>query len=291
MKRFLLILFIFNSAAIAMDRGAAFELVEKQAADRLGEEIVDVIHLAIGQMLTHGPLNQFPQNLLNRIKSLLAQGPNLNIVAGEMTPLILAAKIDQLPLVKLFIENGADVNGQNEKQRNALIAICDRGFTSKAIIKYLIEEGIDVNAQDNEGKTALMYAAQKANVEAVDLLLEGMKVKTSPSLSKLEKSKTYFQLLPADVIGMADAYVKTVANPNLVSDEGKSALDYANDGYSQLTKLPESNNVLQRMSRIREAKDYSTIRNLLIPVTYPAKFQRRAQQQSQKSWWQRWKRQ
>jgi len=142
---------------------------------------------------------------VNTIKTLLGAGadPNAKVLsfhAGELTPLtitinsrheqrfevakiLLEAKaevnfkgrfamsplmhaLEDLEMVKLLIEHGADVNQKNFRGATALMA--SAVGRDPSVVKYLIEKGADVNARDIDGTTALMGAEYERQQRMVD---------------------------------------------------------------------------------------------------------------------------
>jgi ankyrin len=84
----------------------------------------------------------------------------------DLTPLCLAAKYGQEALVRLLVENGADI------VRNTT-ALHQAAFSGhEEIVRLLIKKGADVALKDEEGLTALHSAAFKARVATVRVLLE-----------------------------------------------------------------------------------------------------------------------
>lgn len=77
-----------------------------------------------------------------------------------------------LDMLKLLIENGANVNQKDFAGQTALhkAALTPRGETLE-LMKYLIAKGADVNAQDLEGNTPLFIAFAIKNSDAVNLLI------------------------------------------------------------------------------------------------------------------------
>ncbi len=88
------------------------------------------------------------------------QGENENI------NFILAARYGQYSVV----EQGADINQQDELGNTALIAASATENTN--IIKLLVERGADIHAVTNDGTSALMNAAASERLENVKILLE-----------------------------------------------------------------------------------------------------------------------
>lgn len=74
--------------------------------------------------------------------------------------------------VRILVENGADVEYQNDEIDNttAIIWACWGG--EEEIVKYLIEKGANINYKDKNGNTALMHAANHYNLEAFETLLK-----------------------------------------------------------------------------------------------------------------------
>ena len=59
-------------------------------------------------------------------------------------------------MVKLLIENGADVDQTCNGGITALLIASSHGYFD--IVKYLIEKGADLNHKDDQNLTALMHA-------------------------------------------------------------------------------------------------------------------------------------
>ena len=96
---------------------------------------------------------------LKKIKSMLNKEINIKTLIKSVdkennTALILASKFGYNEIVKILIENGADVNFRNNDNSTALIEASSFYYE---VVKLLIENGADINAKDNEGKTALDY--------------------------------------------------------------------------------------------------------------------------------------
>ena len=78
---------------------------------------------------------------------------------------------DSIAILKLLIDNGADINVRNRYDKTPLhYAVEDNCFFRD--IKYLIERGANVDAQDYEGKTPLHIAANLCDARSVQILLD-----------------------------------------------------------------------------------------------------------------------
>ncbi|XP_066552388.1 ankyrin repeat domain-containing protein 34C [Amia ocellicauda] len=95
---------------------------------------------------------------------------------SDGSPLIQAAQLGRLRLVRLLVEGGAQVNERNQRGETALAAACrgTRPLPERLkLLRFLLEHAADPNAQDKAGRTALMYACmEKAGPEVSALLLE-----------------------------------------------------------------------------------------------------------------------
>lgn len=90
--------------------------------------------------------------------------------ANGDTPLIIASREANLPIVKLLIEAGADKNKRNNDFTNSLWAAC---FSDNVeLIEFLADSGIDINNQNVNGATCLIYAASAKKEGVVKILLQ-----------------------------------------------------------------------------------------------------------------------
>ncbi|XP_043112851.1 LOW QUALITY PROTEIN: ankyrin repeat domain-containing protein 34B [Puntigrus tetrazona] len=83
------------------------------------------------------------------------------------SPLISAAQLGKLRLVRLLVEGGAQVNERNQRGETPLLAACralrgdQSGSSALRVIRYLLQNQADPNLQDKAGRTALMYACME----------------------------------------------------------------------------------------------------------------------------------
>ncbi|MCB1141682.1 MAG: ankyrin repeat domain-containing protein [Leptospiraceae bacterium] len=88
------------------------------------------------------------------------------------TSLMIASSDNNLTVVKLLVEAGADINRKNkENGRTALMYASVNGHYD--VVKYLIEQESNlINAKDKEGKTALIHAVMGGRMNVIKLLIE-----------------------------------------------------------------------------------------------------------------------
>ena len=114
---------------------------------------------------------------LKKIKSMLNKEVNIKTLINAVdkennTALILASKFGYHEIVKILIENGADIDARNNENSTALIEASSFYYE---VVKLLIENGADINAKDNEGTTPLMNASTEddyINYEICKTLIE-----------------------------------------------------------------------------------------------------------------------
>ena len=84
------------------------------------------------------------------IDFLIKKGANVNFIGEELIPpLYYAINMQRYDIVKLLIDNGADINAKNYKSMSPLTAalFCNSSYE---IIELLINNGADINVDDKE---------------------------------------------------------------------------------------------------------------------------------------------
>jgi ankyrin repeat protein len=74
------------------------------------------------------------------------------------------------PLTRLFLEEGAEVNGAAENEVTALYRAAELGHHK--VVRLLLDKGADTEAKDKFKRTVLFLAAAKGHIATVRLLLE-----------------------------------------------------------------------------------------------------------------------
>jgi ankyrin repeat protein len=126
------------------------------------------------------------------------EGDRLVDITKHLTPLYYAIKLNQLEMVKMFGENGCDLNGLTTYSYSETIddlksdyakkyghdfkkitrtkftypVISAAEFGNTDIFNFLIGRGVNVNVKSSEGKSTLMASASANNIEITNRLLQ-----------------------------------------------------------------------------------------------------------------------
>ena len=109
---------------------------------------------------------------LTGVRSALENGANINVQnnRGATALMYAAGRSGNLEIVRYLVERGADLNlRNNDGGWTALHIAFDWNRT--AIARYLIDSGINVNARGSNGKSALNMAYEKGEMELYDYLI------------------------------------------------------------------------------------------------------------------------
>lgn len=109
------------------------------------------------------------KNQINVVEFLLDKS-DINYAMGGYTLLHEAAENGYLELVKVLLENKANINAKNERNWTPLHAAAYNGYLE--IVKVFVQNGADVNGKVINGCTALYYAVENGNENIVDLLVK-----------------------------------------------------------------------------------------------------------------------
>jgi len=101
--------------------------------------------------------NACQEGNINEVKRLVEQGTNINKQNDNgVTPLLIACQNGHETIAKYLVEHGADMDKEDINGVTPLFVACKNGY--EAIVKYLVENGVDINKGDNFGVTPLNIA-------------------------------------------------------------------------------------------------------------------------------------
>lgn len=215
--------------------------------------------------------------------------PNIGCVLHE------ACKNQNLKIVKLLVENGADVNLIDNNGQTALFNAINAKNANKEIIRYLIGNGADIHKEDNNGISPLSFA-ESSKVSLVKILKEHVEIKLSENqdsnivanyqnlLDKMVSQNKVINNLKDDVKS-----IKEKTNNNQILDDYKIQIDtfqktilsLSNEIIELQNKLLKKeedvkeliNNFTSKINsleeKIKKQKVVKTITPLLIPVEKP----------------------
>ena len=179
---------------------------------------------------------------LTAVKNQLKNNIDLNIKdANSETGIIIATDRNDIAMVNLFLEHGADVNIASNKIDNTPIMIASvKGYTD--IVELLIEKSNpDMTILNGYGGTALIPACERGHVDVVKLLLEKTNVKVD-HINKLG----WTAMLEAIVLSNGGKSQQEIvrlllakgANKNIADKNGITPLEHAKKkGFKELVDI------------------------------------------------------
>ncbi len=106
------------------------------------------------------------------IRLLLEHNANVNEKCGFYDPPLISATVilNELDIIKIILDKGADVNVTDEKGNTALCKTAANGNYDK--VQLLLDSGADLQHQNPQGRSALLEAVAGGNYKIASLLIE-----------------------------------------------------------------------------------------------------------------------
>jgi ankyrin repeat protein len=167
---------------------------------------------------------------LEGVRELLASHivPDIEVNDSRgWTALIHATGNNHADMLKLLIDNGADVNAKDKDGRTALLTAATWNYIN--IAKMLIDNGANINAKDKDGKTALMLAAIINNKDMVKMLIDrgadiNAKSNTDWTARDCYRNKDEFDNIVAEYIAKIRSIIQE--QDQLIPDLGNIITEY-----------------------------------------------------------------
>lgn len=163
-----------------------------------------------------------------------------NVGRLKVTPLMHAVQKGNMGIVKLLIEEGADINAQIDSGPTPLILAAQMGKTD--IAKYLIEKGAMLGLSDKQEKNAIMWAAQSNQAEMVKALMEKGANPLNPDMEGMTPLKYAVRNKASDSVEALLKGIRKSHGTKLMAQEREMALIYAcKQGNTEMVKFLVSN--------------------------------------------------
>jgi ankyrin repeat protein len=102
------------------------------------------------------------------VKYLIEMGANVNAIQDDFTPLISACEGDNIEIIKMLLDAGADISHRDSFDNDAFWKAIFNENTE--VIELLIEKGANPNSTSKNGKTYLERAVAVEKEDALKIL-------------------------------------------------------------------------------------------------------------------------
>jgi len=176
-------------------------------------------------------------NDIIQVKQFIGAGVDLNKkdYDGDLA-LILAAQNNNLEMIKILLENGADINGRSKYNRTALMEVKNLDIT-----EFLLNKGADIELKDGGGDNVFLLTSHLCLIDKALILLENNATIDSRNyLSQTALLKVFYNPIINEEKKLA--YIKMLidnkANINIRGNDFKTAYVLSNErGYETISNL------------------------------------------------------
>lgn len=113
------------------------------------------------------------KNDASTVRKTIVDGVDVNIANHQgMTPLMLAAEMNNFLCIDALLENGALIDSQDNQGRTALFHAAQHRKNGHGAIISLLANNADVNMPDEQGWTPLMIAVARGDVQTIERLFD-----------------------------------------------------------------------------------------------------------------------
>ena len=166
------------------------------------------------------PLHKAVYNIqFSAIKFLLQKGasPDIGTYERRWTPLMVATAVGNFDIVKLLVEEKADVRFSSFERATPVQIAAAAGFSD--IVEYLVKKGANLDTFDVKGWTPLHNAIQGNHADTIKVIVK-----------HVNPNKTYNGILPVTLAGIlnyndiVEILLKNGAKPDIEDPEGWTPL-------------------------------------------------------------------
>jgi ankyrin repeat protein len=176
-------------------------------------------------------------NNVEAVKSLLSTvNPDFeqtSLKGSSQTPLLVAVAKGNKEIVKLLVENGANVNRISIW---GVTAISEAARTNnQQVARFLLSKGADIEKKDKDGRTALNSEVWSKNIDAVNLLLDlGASPNTKDSFGRTPLMNIFYSRIimedfknrSGNEVALVEIFKKWGADTTLSDSDGATYSEY-----------------------------------------------------------------
>ena len=221
-------------AEMLLSHGAKIETTGKKAFEiihyALYKEYYGIVKLLIRSGIDVNIKDEYNHSLFywevregreQGVKFLLSMGAN--IITEDLNSFLShAVKNWHVGILKILIENGADINFKTDDGQSLIEIASERDYPYLA--ELLISKGVDVNCRNKNGKTPLLIAVEKKNNRVIEtLILNGADINIEVGLDK----SLIIEAIWSSWSNVVGALISAGINVNSEVKNGSTALAYA----------------------------------------------------------------